>query len=217
MLADPDELQNETCRRLIAAASEEFARHGFAGARVRQIVDAARANVAAVNYYFGGKEGLYRATLRYLAGRPAQHPKVSASRSARRPEARLQRRVHAMLQRFIGSDRPSPLGRILAHEAMNPTGNLESLIGDTMRPEIERIQALLREIAGPEVAEDKLAHAAFGILGQCVLYLYARPTIEGLSPGFAGGPDACKVIATQITELSLGGIERLQRAPVSEK
>src|SRR5258706_12740871 len=110
MLADPDELQNETCRRLIAAASEEFARHGFAGARVRQIVDAARANVAAVNYYFRGKEGLYRATLRYLAGGPPQHPKVSASRRGPRPEARLQRPLHPTLHRFFGSDAPCPPG-----------------------------------------------------------------------------------------------------------
>ncbi len=216
MLADQDELQNETCRRLLAAASEEFARHGYASARIRQIVVAAKVNVAAVNYYFGGKEGLYRATLRYLAGRPVP-AKAIANRRGRAPEERLQRRVYAILDRFIGSDRPSPLGRILAHEAMDPTGNLESLIGDTMKPEVERIHALLREIAGPDVPDRKLAHAALGILGQCVLYLYARPTIEDLSPGFAYGPDTCKALAAQITEFSLGGIERLQRTLGPEK
>jgi len=217
MLAHEDELQNDTCRRLLAAASEEFARHGFAGARVRQIVEAAKVNVAAVNYYFGGKEGLYRATLRLLAGRPAPAAKAAMDKRGRSAEERLQRRVYAVLDRFIGTDRPSPLGRILAHEAMDPTGNLETLIGDTMRPEVERIQALLREIAGPDVAEGKLAHAAFGILGQCILYLYARPTIEGLSPGLAYGPASCKLIAAQVTEFSLGGIERLRRTPVTEK
>lgn len=217
MLAHDDELQNETCRRLLTAASEEFARHGFASARVRQIVDAAKVNVAAVNYYFGGKEGLYRATLRYLAGRPAPAAKGVANRRGRKPEERLQRRIYTILDRFIGSDRPSPMGRILAHEAMDPTGNVETIIGDTMRPEVERIHALLREIAGPAVPDRKLAHAALGILGQCVLYLYAQPTIEGLSPGFAYGPETCRSIATQITEFSLGGIERLQRTLVAEK
>ena len=69
MLIENSTLQgNETCRRLVAAASEEFAQHGFAGARVRSIVDAARVNLASVNYYFGGKEGLSRATLGFLAG-----------------------------------------------------------------------------------------------------------------------------------------------------
>ena len=69
------------------------------------------------------------------------------NRRGRKPEERLQRRVYAILERFIGTDRPSPLGRILAHEAMDPTGNLESLIGDTMRPEVERIHALLGDAA----------------------------------------------------------------------
>jgi AcrR family transcriptional regulator len=212
-----NEHQNDTCRRLLAAASEEFARYGFASARIRQIVDAAKVNIAAVNYYFGGKEGLYRATLRYLASRPTRVPKPLVNRRGRKPEDRLRRRIYAILDRFIGASRPSPLGRILAHEAMNPTRNLESLIGETMRPDLERIQATLRQIAGAAVPETKLAHASVGILGQCVLYLYARPTIEGFSPGFAHGPEACDVLAAQITEFSLGGIERLQRASVTEK
>jgi TetR/AcrR family transcriptional regulator, regulator of cefoperazone and chloramphenicol sensitivity len=217
MLAHKDEQQNEACRRLLAAASEEFARHGYASARIRQIVDAAKVNLAAVNYYFGGKEGLYRATLRHLAIRPAPPAKAVANRRGDTPEERLHRRVFAILDRFIGTERPSPLGRILAHEAMDPTRNVESLIRDTMRPEVEHIHELLREIAGPDVADTKLAHAALGVLGQCLLYLYARPTIEDLSPGFAHGQETCRSLAGQITEFSLGGIERLQRASGAQK
>ena len=209
MLSHANEHSNETCRRLIAAASEEFARHGFASARIRPIVDAAGVNLAAVNYYFGGKEGLYRATLQYLAGQmhaPTQAP------GGRKPEERLQRRILAILERFIGAARPSPLGRILAYEAMAPTGSLESLLEDTMRLELERIHAILREIVGEGVDDALLADASLGILGQCVLYLYARPAIERVSPALARGADTCRSLAAQITEFSLGGVERLKRA-----
>lgn len=207
---------NETCRRLLAAASEEFARRGFASARIRPIVDAARVNLAAVNYYFGGKEGLYRATLKYLATQ-MHAPATQKTLGGRKPEQRLQRRVFAILDRFIGAARPSPLGRILAYEAMDPTGNLESLLEDTMRPELDRIRAILREIAGGEVDDAQLTHAALGILGQCVLYLYARPAFERIAPSLGHGADACALLAAQITQFSLGGVERLKRASVAEK
>lgn len=203
--------------RLLEAASEEFARRGFTSARVRSIVDAARVNLAAVNYYFGGKEGLYRATLKHLARQlPPARARVRAPRG-RTPEERLRRRVHAILWRLMGDSGPSPLGRILAYEVMDPTGNLESLLEDTMRPEIVRMRAILREFAAGEIDEATLMHAAVGILGQCVLYLYARPAIERISPGLARGGESCRVLAAQITEFALGGVERLKRAPVTEK
>ncbi len=214
MLADHDELYaNETCRKLIDAASEQFARHGFSSARVRQIVDAANVNLAAVNYYFGGKEGLYRATLRFLAGQP--HPgSLGHALRGGSPEERLERHVLAMLERFIGNERPSALGRILAHEAIAPTPYFESILEDTMRPELDRIRALLREIAGLELGERELEHSAFGVMGQCLMYLYARNTVERVSPETTHGPERSRALARQITEFSLGGIERLRCSPL---
>lgn len=50
-----------TRRRIIEAATEEFARHGIAGARVERIVAAARTNKAQLYDYFGNKEGLFDA------------------------------------------------------------------------------------------------------------------------------------------------------------
>jgi AcrR family transcriptional regulator len=49
----------DTRRRIFAAASDEFAAHGLAGARIERIATAARANKQAIYLYFGDKEALF--------------------------------------------------------------------------------------------------------------------------------------------------------------
>ncbi|MBP2320997.1 AcrR family transcriptional regulator [Kibdelosporangium banguiense] len=51
-------------RQLLSAAFDEFAAKGYAGARVHEIAARAGVNKQLINYYFGGKEGLYRALQR---------------------------------------------------------------------------------------------------------------------------------------------------------
>ena len=53
----------ETRDRLLKAAEQLFAERGFKNVTVRDICRVARANVAAVNYHFGDKMGLYREVL----------------------------------------------------------------------------------------------------------------------------------------------------------
>jgi AcrR family transcriptional regulator len=60
----PDERRRDAERsrqRLIAAALDEFAAKGYAGARVKDIAARAGLNQQLITYYFGGKEGLYGA------------------------------------------------------------------------------------------------------------------------------------------------------------
>jgi AcrR family transcriptional regulator len=71
----PDERQRDaerTRQQLLDAAVIEFGAHGFAGARVSEIAARAGVNKQLISYYFGGKEGLYRAVAdRWRAGEPA--------------------------------------------------------------------------------------------------------------------------------------------------
>ncbi|MFJ9903598.1 TetR family transcriptional regulator [Streptomyces sp. NPDC101152] len=46
-------------RLLLDAALDEFAAHGLAGARTQDIAQRAGVNKQLINYYFGGKDGLY--------------------------------------------------------------------------------------------------------------------------------------------------------------
>ena len=53
----------DTKRRLLEATAVLFIEHGYEALLLRQITERAEANLAAVNYHFGGKEGLMRALL----------------------------------------------------------------------------------------------------------------------------------------------------------
>lgn len=54
--------------RLLRAARDEFAQHGFAGARVDRIVRKASSNPRMIYHYFGSKQGLYIAVLEDALG-----------------------------------------------------------------------------------------------------------------------------------------------------
>lgn len=56
-----------TRQRLVEAAIEEFAAHGFDGASTRSLADKAGVNLASIPYHFGSKAGLYRAAAQHIA------------------------------------------------------------------------------------------------------------------------------------------------------
>jgi AcrR family transcriptional regulator len=50
-------------QRILRSASEEFAEHGFSGARINRIAEAANVNKQLIYHYFDSKEGIYAAVL----------------------------------------------------------------------------------------------------------------------------------------------------------
>jgi TetR/AcrR family transcriptional regulator, regulator of cefoperazone and chloramphenicol sensitivity len=59
----------ESRQRILNAALKVFGAHGFKGATTRQIAEDAEVNLPALQYYFGDKEGLYRACAREIVSR----------------------------------------------------------------------------------------------------------------------------------------------------
>jgi AcrR family transcriptional regulator len=58
--------QGSSRERVLAGATEEFASHGFAGARIDRIAQRVGLNVRMIYYHFANKEGLYRGVLRAI-------------------------------------------------------------------------------------------------------------------------------------------------------
>ncbi len=67
---------------LLAAASDEFALHGFAGASVDAIAGRAGINKAMIYYHFGSKEGLYVEILRAVFASMGERTAAIAGSSA---------------------------------------------------------------------------------------------------------------------------------------
>jgi AcrR family transcriptional regulator len=202
-----EQQKNEARLRVLAAAVEEFARHGLANARIRSIVDAARVNLAAVNYYFGGKEGLYQAALLSLAVRltPIDGAKLEAARSSRE---RLRVCVALVLGGLSTGTGPTQLARILAHETLTRSARLGAVFAEVLPAEVAWLRSIVRGIAGPDAREETVSRMVEVILGQCVLYLQAAVSFDA---------EAREVLASQIAESAVRDVERAHLAPVVEK
>jgi AcrR family transcriptional regulator len=59
----------QTRARIISAALRVFGEQGYDRASTRQIAERAGINTPAIQYYFGGKQGLYTACTRHVIGR----------------------------------------------------------------------------------------------------------------------------------------------------
>jgi AcrR family transcriptional regulator len=117
--------------RILKAAAVEFAQHGFAGARGDRIAQRARSSERMVYYYFGSKDGLFRAVLEgaYASLRDAERAvQLDADDPARALEqfCRFVWRYYADHPGFI-----SVLNTENLHRArhLRKSGRLDELVG----------------------------------------------------------------------------------------
>jgi AcrR family transcriptional regulator len=68
-----------TRRRLLDAATGEFAAYGIAGARVDRIAEAANSNKAQIYHYFGSKDGLFNAVFNAMCVETVTEVPIDAS------------------------------------------------------------------------------------------------------------------------------------------
>jgi AcrR family transcriptional regulator len=103
-------LSAETQRRVIEAAIDVFGRLGFEGASTRALAERAGANLAAIPYHFGGKQGLYLAAAREIAeyGRARTEKIIARLVDAGRagPAARVDEALADFIQMLVGGPEP---------------------------------------------------------------------------------------------------------------
>lgn len=63
----------ETRRRILSTALEMFATHGYEATSTRLLAERAGVNLPAIQYYFGSKEGLYRAVIAFIVEHNEAH------------------------------------------------------------------------------------------------------------------------------------------------
>ncbi|MFT3786674.1 MAG: CerR family C-terminal domain-containing protein [Tepidisphaeraceae bacterium] len=196
--------------RLLDVAGEEFAASGYEKATIRDIVARAKANIAAVNYHFGGKQQLYRAAMQHGIDVSSKlYPLDEALVDARTPKHRLHAFVRMFLRRILAGGKPAWHGRLMAREMAEPTGALEELARNTMRPFIDTLQEIVREIVGDHLSQLQLERCVMSVIAQCVFFNHARPVLEVMYPDHMREPMDVDGIAEHVAQFSYAGLKAL--------
>ena len=210
-----------TRERLLEAAGEVFAEKGFREATIREICRRAEANIAAINYHFGGKERLYSEVIRYVDNAAtARLPDVPPGAAARTltPEQRLEWFTLQFMKRVFDSGRPAWHERLMAREMVEPTFALDELIDRNIRPRSLILQGIVRELLGPHASDEQVQRGAASVVGQCLFYWHCRPMIHRLMPHVGFNPENVESLAKHIAGFAMSGLrgmrERIERVEV---
>jgi len=197
----------ETRARLLASATKLFAERGFAKVTVREICRSARANVASVNYHFGGKKGLYdevvHAAIETMQSTTRAMHEAGAGRSA---DEQLALYVSIFLRRVVAA-RDSWIHQLMVRELSDPTPALDLVLKDVVRPRMAYLRNVIASLLRCPSSDARVERCAMSVQSQC-LALLTHP-VAALKP--KGMSDRqLDMLARHITRFSLAGISAMK-------
>jgi AcrR family transcriptional regulator len=196
-----------TREKLLEAAGPIFANRGYQATTIREICVGAGANVAAVNYHFGNKLGLYTEVLQQSVRAAEVLAVQNALDRNTLPEDVLRALIRARLRSINGRDLPDWHSRLLAQELANPTPALRKLIDKVTRPIYKRLLELIGEMIGLPANDDKTRLCAISVVGQVLAYVLPGPLLTEIWPELKMRPDQVERIADHIADFSLSYLQ----------
>lgn len=204
-----------TKERILESAGDIFGREGFKAATIRRIAKSARVNVAAINYHFRDKEGLYAAVLEHVFHTGfSKFPSTMGIDADTHPEQQLRAFIKGMFYRLLSNEGWAGLsgrGRLIARELLDPSPAFESVLDTYIRPHKDLLVSIIIAIMQKNPGPEKLHPCAISIIGQCIYYAVAAPIIKKIAEDDLPVESNLDRLAEFVWLFSLGGIERIRR------
>ena len=144
-----------TRQRILDVALEAFGEAPFREVTTRQISEAANVSLPTLQYYFGDKEGLYKACAGVIVERYRSHTSDAAARgnsalresaNADTARAHLKAVIRALAGFLVGSAEAQRWAQFVARELRDPGPAFEILYEKLWKPGIETIARLIGRI-----------------------------------------------------------------------
>jgi AcrR family transcriptional regulator len=179
---------------------------------VRDICRKARANVAAVNYHFGGKHGLYTAVMQSAIG--VMHATTEAARAAGDglpAEERLRAYVSVFVQRLMGSGRDTRIHQLMMREIADPTPALDMVAEQVLKPRMAYLCGTIGEFVGRAPSDPHVVRCALSVQSQFHALLW-NPVLPKMAAGMKTASERPDAIAEHITHFSIGGVRGFRKS-----
>jgi AcrR family transcriptional regulator len=157
---------------LVKAAIAVFSAKGFEGGSVREITQAATANQAAINYHFGGKEGLYREVLKasvqaFAELSPLDGDRLAAMDGPQAVEAFIRTQLTALNRR----DQLGRFLRIFTWETLSRSQVFTDFLAKEKLPIFAIAELVVRKFLPAETEPVDLWIAIFWLLSQIETFI----------------------------------------------
>ena len=198
----------DTRQRLIAAAATLFAEQGFQNVTVREICKASNANVAAINYHFGDKAGLYRAVVTFAIEVMQETNELSQrAGDGLSPEEQIRSFVRVFVSR-ITSDGPTAwIHRLMAREMEHPTEALDQVMTQVVLPRLEYLSGVAAGIMKLPATDPRVKRCIASLQMQCLMA--ARKIPAPLEKQFGPAMRDLEGAVDHIASFSLGGMKAI--------
>lgn len=177
----------ETKRRLLEAGVRLFGLHGFEATATRTLAAAAGANLGAIRYHFGGKEGLYRAVLEHIVRikigdvQPELERLQEVCSDPAAGRGRLLEGLRALVRTMVAVmlDDPAsqPFSQIMMQEQIAPTPAYDILYEGFFRKIHAAWAMLLARLTGLAPDSPELQLRTLTVMGQFVIFRVGMPAI----------------------------------------
>ena len=164
---------DDTRARILNVAGQLFADHGFESVTSKMICEQAKVNMAAVNYHFGSREGLYRATLlevhQHLANLDVLNQLAQISVPAQK---KLELIIRAILSQLGNQNWHI---RFYVREVIATSEMFFEVFVQQAVPKVHVVRQIFSQITGLSEDDPKLPHIVLSVLAPCILPLLANP------------------------------------------
>ena len=194
--------RSQTVERILNAATKEFSRAGFAGARVDEIAKIAGVNKATIYYHIGGKQALYAQVVHHLFGNAVEqfNRNITAAQS---PEDNLKAFIQTIASMV---DRHPELAAIMLREQASGGKHFPEMVAQ----DLAQILGILTEILDEGVRSGIFRETVpfivhMMIIGAIVLFKMSSPIRAKLAPLV----DSFEKMSTNLSGPVAGEIEML--------
>lgn len=194
-----------TKNRIIEAAGRLFAKRGYAETTSKEICETVGANMAAVNYHFGSRDGLYLAVLEkvrdYLTDNDALVKRIQTTTD---PREKLGFFIEVFLRPVF--ERQGWTVRLWARELVSPTPMGLAVRSDRDVSGFRVLAKIVNELTGIPVDDKLICYSRLAIMSPFMVMLMNDPECEK-------GPhmevfDGGEMMAVErLKEFMLGGLE----------
>ncbi len=199
----------DTRQRLVDSAARLFADRGFENVTVREICKASNANVAAINYHFGDKAGLYRAVVTYAIG-VMQETNEQSQRAGdgQSPEDQIRGFVRVFVGRLASDDNPNAwIHNLMAREMEHPTEALDQVMMLVVQPRLEYLCGIAATYMGLPVSDPRVKRCIVSLQVQC--FLVSRRIPPSMERVWGPVMRDVDVAVDHIVEFTLGGMRAI--------